>query len=237
MGSRSPLRLVSGGTCNRVLQQRSILSFPAPVKRRRCVGSGRRLDWRILHRREHWYGSGGWPEWELALGPSYEELRPQLKLLEKSLGESLLALDELSDADGQRLLGLQGDVLQQAQRRRCSVPFVAPSPPARGQLVALARERGLHIVQGNRMAHLLGKGVSKGRALHALKQREGVPHVKVLALGDSPNDLPLLEVADMLLSCQVQMAHPELRSGVSGGCSSLPRPPRRVGPGLVCFPG
>mgnify|MGYP001169158807 CR=1 FL=1 len=56
---------------------------------------------------------------------------------------------------------------------------------------------GCVIVQGNRMAHLLGAGVSKGRALKVLKQRLGVAQVRVLGLGDSPNDLPLLEAADV----------------------------------------
>jgi len=47
------------------------------------------------------------------------------------------------------------------------------------------------------MGHLLGAEVSKGRALEVLKQRSGGSPVRVLALGDSPNDQPLLEAGDL----------------------------------------
>lgn len=156
--------------------------------------------------------------WGQALGPAWEALKPQLQQLSLELGQPLRALDELSEADGERLLGLSGEGLRQAQRRRCSVPFVPPPVDARAQLNGLAAARDLAIVQGNRMAHLLGGGVSKGQALAALKRRLGADGVQVLALGDSPNDLPLLEVADVAVVVPgIDGPHPELRSGVEGG--------------------
>ena len=105
-----------------------------------------------------------------------------------------------------------------------SVPFVPPSLAIQPRLDALAAAQGLAVVRGNRMCHLLGGGVSKGNALAALKQRLGEPEVKVLALGDSPNDLPLLEVAD--LSVVVPGAdgpHPQLSAGVNSGRFALAR--------------
>ena len=144
----------------------------------------------------HGQNAAGEP-WEEALGADHAALRPRLAELEALVGEPLRALEELTDHDGQRLLGLQGADLTRAQRRRWSVPFVPPSAPGRQRLPALAASLGLQVVQGNRMGHLLGAEVSKGRALLALKQRLQASQVQVLALGDSPNDLPLLEVADV----------------------------------------
>ena len=46
------------------------------------------------------------------------------------------------------------------------------------------------------MSHLLGKGSHKGRAVVELKKYLSNPDVKIIALGDSPNDLPLLNIAD-----------------------------------------
>ena len=169
--------------------------------------------------------------WHQALGPSWKQLRPQLENLELELGETLHALDDLSDGEAERLLGLGGEALLQAKRRRCSVPFIPPSAyESRQRLQELAEIRQLCVVQGNRLGHLLGRGVSKGRALQTLKQRLGASGVKVLALGDSPNDLPLLEAGD----CAVVVPgpagpHPELQAGVDEGRYQLAPAPHAEG--------
>ena len=161
--------------------------------------------------------------WEEALGPGWSELKPRLQQLSEQLAEPLRALDELTDAEGEHLLGLSGTLLQQAQRRRCSVPFVPPSLAIQPRLDALAAAQGLAVVRGNRMCHLLGADVSKD-ALAALKQRLGEPEVKVLALGDSPNDLPLLEVADLAVVVPgADGPHPQLSAGVNSGRFALAR--------------
>ena len=141
------------------------------------------------------------------------------------------ALDDLNPDDADRLLGLRGEALRQAQRRQCSVPFVSPTDPAlRDNLLALAAQRQLTVVQGNRLGHLLGLGVSKGTALQRLKQHLGCPDVKVLGLGDSPNDLPLLDASD----CGVVVPgangpHPALKSGLDAGLYQLAPSPHGVG--------
>ena len=189
------------------------------------------------------YGESATGElWHHELGPSWRQLRPQLADLERELGEPLQALGDLSDTEADRLLGLSGAALQQAKRRQCSVPFVPPkTPESRNRLQALAVMRQLGVVQGNRLGHLLGAGVSKGQALQTLKQHLGVPDVKVLALGDSPNDLPLLDAGD----CAVVVPgpagpHPELKQGVAEGRYQLAPAPHGEGWSaavLRCIPG
>ena len=135
--------------------------------------------------------------WELSLGRPVTELRPILMELEQLLDEPLQAIDALSAKQASVLLGLQGQELQMACSRSWSLPFVPPSASARQRLPELASRYGVSVVQGNRMSHLLGAKASKGRALEALKLREGGSSVRVLALGDSPNDQPLLEAGDI----------------------------------------
>ena len=168
--------------------------------------------------------------WELPLGPGWSALKPQLQHLQRALGEPLRPLDELSEEDGQQLLGLGGESLRQAQRRCCSVPFVPPSAEGRRRLEALAQRMDLTVVQGNRMGHLLGPDISKGKALATLKRHLGAQQVKVLALGDSPNDLPLLEVADVAVVVPgPDGPHQELCAGIAAGRFQLAGAPHATG--------
>ena len=72
------------------------------------------------------------------------------------------------------------------------------NPPESDRLKVkeIAMKLGTTIYQGNRMSHLLGKGSHKGKAVIELKKFLNKPEAKIIALGDSHNDLPLLEVAD-----------------------------------------
>ena len=169
--------------------------------------------------------------WHLTLGPTWQQLRPQLVALERELGEPLQALDTLDDVAADRLLGLSGECLRQAQRRQCSVPFVPPkSAAARLRLERLAGERQLAVVQGNRLGHLLGLGVSKGQALQTLKQHQGVPDANVLALGDSPNDRSLLDAADRAVVVPGEAGpHPDLQAGLTDGRYQLAPAPHGAG--------
>ena len=89
---------------------------------------------------------------------------------------------------------------------------------------------GLTVVQGNRMGHLLGPDISKGKALATLKRHLGAEQVQVLALGDSPNDLPLLEVADIAVVVPgPDGPHPALRSGIAAGRFHLAAAPHANG--------
>ncbi len=169
--------------------------------------------------------------WQQTLGPSWQELRPQLTVLARDLGQPLQALDDLSDQEADRLLGLSGEALQQAQRRACSVPFVSPPDgESRRRLQQLAQARQLAVVQGNRLGHLLGADVSKGRALAVLKQRQGASDVAVLALGDSPNDLPLLHAGDRSIVVPgAKGPHPALQDGLDNGQFQLAPAPHALG--------
>ena len=97
-------------------------------------------------------------------------------------------------------------------------------------LQQLAKARQLAVVQGNRLGHLLGADVSKGRALAVLKQRQGASEVAVLALGDSPNDLPLLHAGDRSIVVPgVDGPHPDLQAGLADGRFKLAPAPHALG--------
>ena len=134
--------------------------------------------------------------WEVPLGRNHNELRPLLDKLSEQLGLPLKAFEDLTEIEVTNITGLKGKAIKQAVERQWSVPFLTPPAEQHLRLKELASELELIILQGNRMSHLLDKSCHKGKAVLLLKTLLGKPNVKIIALGDSPNDKPLLEVAD-----------------------------------------
>ncbi len=135
-------------------------------------------------------------EWKLVLGKSFQYLRPKLDLIAKEIGYPLKALNDLSNEQIEQLTGLKNDAISNAIKREWSVPFLNPKEEDREKLREISLKHETTIYQGNRMSHLLGKGSHKGKAVMELKNYLGQSNVKIIALGDSQNDIPLLKVAD-----------------------------------------
>ena len=176
------------------------------------------------------HGGIGDTAWEQGLGGDHAMLREQLAALATRTGLTLQALEDLSSEAVTSLTGLQGDAVIVAQRRRWSVPFLTPPAALQQQVAREAEAMGLSVVQGNRMSHLLQAGTCKGTALQTLKQRLGLTKVHVLALGDSPNDQPLLEVADHSVVVPGQGGpHPQLQEAIAAGRFALAPAPHAAG--------
>ena len=80
------------------------------------------------------------------------------------------------------------------------------------------------------MSHLLGKGSHKGKALFELKKFLKESNAKVLALGDSQNDLPLLEAADIAVVVPGQNGpNQSLKLGIDKGQFLLAPAPHSEG--------
>jgi mannosyl-3-phosphoglycerate phosphatase len=169
-------------------------------------------------------------EWVVPLGAAHSILRPQLDELSQVLGHELVALEDLSEERGEALTGLRGEALASAQRRQWSVPFLTAPEALREPLRQLAAQHELLIVQGNRMSHLLSGGSHKGRAVEVLKQHLQQPDVAVLGLGDSPNDLPLLEAVDQAVVVPgPQGPHPVFQDAIASGRFALAPAPHGEG--------
>lgn len=135
-------------------------------------------------------------EWELILGSSYKQLRSLLDKISIEIGYQLRALNDLNRDEIKQLTGLHDKDIDLALDRHWSVPFLTPPSPYLEKLSDLQTKLNVNIYQGNRMSHLLDKRSHKGKAVNRLKEFFGGPTVYIIALGDSHNDLPLLQVAD-----------------------------------------
>ncbi|NJN71876.1 MAG: HAD-IIB family hydrolase [Limnothrix sp. RL_2_0] len=135
----------------------------------------------------------------VTLGVTYDAARQGLQHLSESVGASLQGFGDLSLAALGELTALPEKDLQQACDRQFSEPFVKPDITIE-KMAAIAQTQNLQILEGNRFCHLLGAGAAKGRAVKLLTKAWQQTHensaVKTVGLGDSPNDLSMLEAVD-----------------------------------------
>ena len=133
----------------------------------------------------------------MVLGKSYEYLRAKLDLISKEIGYNLKSLNDLPKKEIFNLTGLSDKGIELALQRQWSVPFLNPPEEDLMLISEISKKLDTAIYKGNRMSHLLSKGIHKGEAVKQMKKLFNGPEPKIIALGDSQNDLPLLEVADM----------------------------------------
>lgn len=135
--------------------------------------------------------------------------------LARPYGEIIAALDEIAQETGVNVVGfhhmsareiaqntgLQLRDAELARQREFDEPFFfAGDEKEQQRFVTAAGQRGLTVARGGRFWHLFG-GSDKGRAVKRLMSlyREalrGATRIRAVALGDSANDLPMLQAAD-----------------------------------------
>ena len=167
----------------------------------------------------------------MPLGWPGQRLRPLLDTLAADLGARFLALEDLSQGELMARTGLSAAGAALAARRRWSVPFVVAEDQAVAieAVEAVATARGLKVLQGNRFAHLIAPGSDKGLALAALRRADPRRRA-VLALGDSPNDMALLDRADHAIVVPgANGPHPRLQPAITAGVYQLASAPHAVG--------
>ena len=80
--------------------------------------------------------------------------------------------------------------------RHWSMPFLNPPENLDEKIKISCKNYNVEIFKGNRMSHLLSINSNKGKAIKELKKYSNNPKIKIIGLGDSPNDLPLLKNSD-----------------------------------------
>ena len=141
--------------------------------------------------------------------------------LHRYLATQPVEADDLSTCSLQRaieLTGLDANEARLAQTREYSIPLRFVDSDAEQAFTERAISDGFGVLKGGRFLHLIGEN-DKGRSQQLLKACYENAHqrpLRLVALGDSPNDQQMLESADIAVlvkspsseGCQVQ--HPEL---------------------------
>tara|TARA_B100000945_G_scaffold32597_1_gene22247 strand:- start:149 stop:955 length:807 start_codon:yes stop_codon:yes gene_type:complete len=133
---------------------------------------------------------------KIILGERYEILENILSNISKEINFYLQPLNNLSDKDATELTGLKGPSLELMRDRHWSMPFLNPPDSKEEQIKNCCKKFNVQIFRGNRMSHMLSINSNKGKAIKELKKYINNPSIKIIGLGDSPNDLPLLLNSD-----------------------------------------
>ncbi len=134
------------------------------------------------------------------IGPEYKVLKSAFDEIKRKTGINMKSITEFTADEIVALTGLSKEEACLAQKKEYSLPFIIDgSEEDIKNIKDEIRLSGLNYTEGARFAYLMG-GNDKGKAVNILIDiyRENYPGTKILTvgLGDSLNDLPMLEAVD-----------------------------------------
>lgn len=137
--------------------------------------------------------------WKWSLGLPYGHLIRVLQEIRDELGWHITGFSDMDTEEISHITGLDRESSRLAAMREYDEPFMVRDQKRTNKdaLFKAAARRGLMVTVGGRFYHLQGRH-DKGQAMEKLISWHKQFHKDVLsiALGDSPNDFPMLERAD-----------------------------------------
>jgi len=143
---------------------------------------------------------GGYLVWEL--GTPYRQIRRKFLEVFGALNLKAVGMGDLKPQEISSLLNLSKTEAELARKREYDEPFYFPDKIRENQIKLVEREfqkNGLTLTRGGRLFHLTGDN-DKGKAVRLLsrlyKDNRG-EEISTIGLGDSLNDLAMLEEVDI----------------------------------------
>lgn len=167
----------------------------------------------------------------IQLGPSYSEVLSKISQAKRASGVQIKGFSAMNPGEIASLTGLDIESANRAKKRDFSEPFVFDGGKRDlGRFVEVINNLGLSCIKGDRFYHVIGN-VDKGKAakiiLKIYKDRFPGVNWKTIALGDSPNDVPLFRVVDLpILIRRPDNSYVELPNSIRGRVIRTPN----VGP-------
>jgi len=140
----------------------------------------------------------------IELGIHYSELLIMFRRLKDIFGKKIRGFSEMEVDEIAHLTGLSRDEAELAKRREYTEPFLFTGNENEMKILEKNIDRmKLKLTQGGRFFHLLGDN-DKGKALIIVSEiyKKKFPQLKTIALGDSYNDLPMLQKVDIPILVQ-----------------------------------
>jgi mannosyl-3-phosphoglycerate phosphatase len=133
----------------------------------------------------------------IELGVAYSELRQRIERIRAKTDCRIVGFGDMSTEEIARDSGLSLELAKLAKMREYDEPLRVVEDNEK-QLLEAIREEGLQVTKGDRYYHLSGKH-NKGTAVTLLKELyvKSFGQIRTIGVGNSPNDLPMLEVVDI----------------------------------------
>jgi mannosyl-3-phosphoglycerate phosphatase len=134
----------------------------------------------------------------LDFGRPYAELRRALEGIRASTGLPLCGFGDMTVEEIADRAGFTRQDAARAAAREYDEPFTGVEDVQLPRVVREAAALGFQVVSGGRFHHLVG-GNDKGRAVRAVRAlyEESRGPVRTVGLGDSANDVPMLQAVDV----------------------------------------
>lgn len=130
------------------------------------------------------------------LGAQYSDLRNAIKALRKE-GFNVSGFGDMTAKKVSELSGMSLKEAKMSKERDFDEPFTYNGPPYKlSHLLRSIHVMGFKFTQG-KFFHILGSS-NKGKAVSILTElyKKEYDDIQTIALGDSPNDIPMLQLAD-----------------------------------------
>lgn len=138
--------------------------------------------------------------WEVILGKPRQALLDELYKLPEALQQQFTNYQRCSVLDIMDMTGLSRTEAMRSMDRQYTEPLKwLGSDEEKQQFFSALRKQHLHCTEGGRFVHVMGY-TNKGSAISWLTQfyqRAFGKPAKAIALGDAPNDIDMLKVADI----------------------------------------
>ena len=134
------------------------------------------------------------------LCPGYGRIVDFVERQRSRHGWRLRGFNDMSAREVARVTGLDARTAAMAKQRLCDEPFEWLDTDINlGAFCVAAKAEGIQVTHGGRFGHLIGssdKGKAAASVLEAYRDPDGKAPL-VIAAGDSANDIPMLQLADI----------------------------------------
>jgi mannosyl-3-phosphoglycerate phosphatase len=135
--------------------------------------------------------------WIIEFGTPYHKIRGTLQKIQSAFPDLVRGFGDISAQEVSNLCEIPSDEGVLAKEREYDEPFLLEDKKILDEIREIAAKDNLQIIQGGRFYHLIGEN-DKGKAVSYLTDisRRAYENIITIGLGDSLNDLPMLQVVD-----------------------------------------
>ena len=156
----------------------------------------------------------------IEIGSEYQTLVDAFEKIKRRAGLNIKSITEFTIDEIVWLTGLSGEEAFLAQKREYMLPFIIYGGEDDVRIIKdEILSSGLNYTEGAKFVHLMG-GNDKGKAVKILtdifKKNYSETEITTVGLGDSLNDLPMLEVVDKAFLVRKEAGNYEERLKVEG---------------------